>query len=392
MPAPQALDPQDLLHRLTDATPAMVTDLERLVRAESPSLDGDALSTCRTVLAEIGTRLLGTAPTILPNDPGNGRPGGLLWQLGPADTQPVLLLGHFDTVFPKGTLKHRPFLVEGTRATGPGVFDMKAGLIQGLYAVAQLRELTGQDPAVAFLATADEEIGSPAGGRVVTQWARQCRAALVLEGAADGGGLKHARKGWSFYDIRVKGIAAHAGLEPDKGCNALSDLAKIIVALESLAAQDDRITLTPTLASAGTTQNTVPDRAQVTVDVRVPDIQTQQEIDTALHRVVAETARLPFEITGGPNRPPLEQARAADLLVTARTCLDELGLPWPGSAAVGGISDGNLCAAAGTPTLDGLGAVGGGPHADHEWADVTHMPQRAALVALMMERLGAAAR
>ncbi|MEV6701402.1 M20/M25/M40 family metallo-hydrolase [Streptomyces sp. NPDC051453] len=388
MPAPQVLDPHDLLHRLTDASPAMVTDLERLVRAESPSVDGDALSACRAVLAEIGTRLLGAAPTVLPNDPGNGRPGGLLWQLGPADTQPVLLVGHFDTVFPKGTLKHRPFLVDGDRATGPGVFDMKAGLIQGLYAVACLRELTGEDPAVAFLVTADEEIGSPAGGRIVTEWARQSRAALVLEGAADGGGLKHARKGWSFYDIRVKGIAAHAGLEPDKGCNALSDLARIIVALESLAAQDDRVTVTPTLASAGTTQNTVPDRAHVTVDVRVPDVRTQQEIDTELHRVVTEAARLPFEITGGPNRPPLEEASATDLLATARTCLDELGLAWPGSAAVGGISDGNLCAAAGTPTLDGLGAVGGGPHADHEWADVPRMPERAALVALMVERLG----
>ncbi|MGW2841445.1 M20 family metallopeptidase [Streptomyces sp. NPDC001493] len=387
MPASQVLDPRDLLRRLTEDTDAMVTDLERLVRAESPSSDGDALRACRDVLAEIGTRLLGTAPTVLPHDPGNGRPGGLLWRLGPADVRPVLLVGHFDTVFPMGTLKRRPFLVDGTRATGPGVFDMKGGLIQGLYGLARLRELTGEYPAVAFLITADEEIGSPAGAEIVTEWARKSRAALVLEGAADGGGLKHARKGWSFYDIRVKGIAAHAGLEPHKGSNALTDLARIIVALESLAAYDDRVTVTPTVASAGTTQNTVPDRAHVTVDVRVPDVQAQKDIDAELHRIVADVARLPYEITGGPNRPPLEEASATGLLETARTALAELGLEWPGSAAVGGISDGNLCAAAGAPTLDGLGAVGGGPHADHEWTDVTRMPERAALLARMVTLL-----
>ncbi|MFE4683486.1 M20/M25/M40 family metallo-hydrolase [Streptomyces sp. NPDC056721] len=384
MPAPHALDPRDLLHRLTAETPSMIADLERLVAAESPSSDGDALRACRDVLAEIGTRLLGTAPSVLPDDPTDGRPGGLLWRLGPADARPVLLVGHFDTVWPLNTLQRRPFRVDGARATGPGVFDMKAGLIQGLYGVARLREMSGEDSPVAFLVTADEEIGSPAGGRVVTEWARKSRAALVLEGAADDGALKHARKGWSFYDIRVEGVAAHAGLEPGKGRNALTDLARIVVALESLAADDDRITVTPTMAHAGTTQNTVPDRAYVTVDVRVPDVVAQKEIDAELRRLVAATAQLPYEITGGPNRPPLEEASATDLLETARICADDLGLHWPGSAAVGGISDGNLCAAAGTPTLDGLGAVGGGPHAEHEWVDVSCMAERAALVGRML--------
>lgn len=386
MPAPHALVPRDLLHRLTADTPSMITDLERLVDAESPSSDGEALGACRDVLAEIGTRLLGAAPSVLPDDPANGRPGGLLWRLGPGDARPVLLVGHFDTVWPRKTLQRRPFRVDGTRATGPGVFDMKAGLIQGLYGIARLREMSGEDPAVAFLVTADEEIGSPAGGRVVTEWARKSRAALVLEGAADDGALKHARKGWSFYDIRVEGIAAHAGLEPGKGRNALTDLARIVVALESLAA-DDRITVTPTMARAGTSQNTVPDRAYVTVDVRIPDVVAQKEIDAELRRLVAETAQLPCEITGGPNRPPLEEASATELLKTARICVDDLGLDWPGSAAVGGISDGNLCAAAGTPTLDGLGAVGGGPHAEHEWVDVSRMAERAALVGRLVGSL-----
>ncbi len=387
MPAPHVPDPRDLLRRLTADTPSMLTDLERLVRAESPSADGEALHACRATLAAIGTRLLGSEPVVLADDADGGRPGGLVWRLGPADRRPVLLVGHFDTVWPRGTLERRPFQLDGSRATGPGVFDMKAGLVQGLYALARLREASTADRPVAFLVTADEEIGSPAGGHAVTEWALGARAALVLEGAADGGALKHARKGWSFYDIRVTGLAAHAGLEPGKGRNALTDLARIIVRLESLAADDDRITVTPTMAGAGTTQNTVPDRAHVTVDVRVPDIAAQQEIDTALRRLVADTARLPFEITGGPNRPPLEEAGSRHLLDAARMCADQLGMQWPGSAAVGGISDGNLCAAAGTPTLDGLGAVGGGAHAEHEWVDVTRMPERAALIAQLVAAL-----
>lgn len=366
----------------------MAEDLERLVRAESPSADGAALRECRDVLAGIGTRLLGMEPAALPDDADSGRPGGLVWRLGPSGRRPVLLVGHFDTVWPVGTLERRPFRVDGSRATGPGVFDMKAGLVQGLYALARLEaDPAGGEPSAVLLVTADEEVGSPAGGPAVTEWAREARAALVLEGAADGGALKHARKGWSFYDIRVTGRAAHAGLEPAKGRNALTDLARIVVRLESLADGDGRISVTPTVASAGTTQNTVPDSAHVTVDVRVPDVAAQREVDAALRRLVAETARLPYEITGGANRPPLEKSHSRELLEAARACAEELGTPWPGSSAVGGISDGNLCAAAGTPTLDGLGAVGGGPHAEHEWTDVTRMPERAALVARLVTRL-----
>ncbi|MFF1834668.1 M20/M25/M40 family metallo-hydrolase [Streptomyces sp. NPDC058231] len=389
MSASYVPDPRDLLRRLTAEGPSMIADLERLVSAESPSADFDALRACREVLADIGTRLLGGKPVRLPDDDATGRPGGLLWRTGPSDRPPVLLVGHFDTVWPLGTLERRPFLVSGSRATGPGVFDMKAGLIQGLYALARLREVCAEEPAAAFLVTADEEIGSPCGGALATEWARGARAALVLEGAADDGALKHARKGWSFYDIHVTGQAAHAGLEPGKGRNALIDLARIVVRLESLTTADGQVTVTPTMAGAGTTQNTVPDHAHVVVDVRAPDTEAQQEVDSSLRRLVAETAQLPFEITGGINRPPLEEASARGPLAVARDCADLLGLAWPGSAAVGGISDGNLCAAAGAPTLDGLGAVGGGAHAEHEWVDLARMPERAALVAALVAALPA---
>ncbi|HEV7626532.1 MAG TPA: M20/M25/M40 family metallo-hydrolase, partial [Streptomyces sp.] len=237
MPDPSVPDPQSFLEQLTARRPEMLEDLDRLVSAESPSSDPAALLACRSVLEEIGTRLLGERPTVLPGSDGSdgsdgsgtadgsgssdptGTPGGLLWRLGPADRTPVLLVGHLDTVWALGTLDRRPFAIQDSRATGPGVFDMKAGLVQGLHALSQLRADTGAFPAVAFLVTTDEEVGSPLGGPVVTEWARASRAALVLEGAADGGALKHARKGWSFYDISVKGRAAHAGLDPHEGRN-----------------------------------------------------------------------------------------------------------------------------------------------------------------------------
>jgi len=404
VPVPSVPDPKVYLERLTARGPAMLDDLDALVSAESPSSDPDALRACRSVLEETGTRLLGERPTVLPGSEssgtsgssvtsgGPGTPGGLLWRLGPADRPPVLLVGHLDTVWPLGTLRRRPFAVRDSRATGPGVFDMKAGLVQGLHALSELRAMTGAYPAVAFLVTTDEEVGSPLGGPVVTEWARASRTALVLEGAADGGALKHARKGWSFYDISVQGRAAHAGLDPLEGRNALVDLAGVVVELHRLASADGETTVTPTMAAAGTTRNTVPDHAHVMVDVRAPDSAAQEHLDGALRHLVAGTAQLPFEITGGVNRPPLEETHAREPLRLARTAFTRLGLPWPGSARVGGVSDGNLCAATGTPTLDGLGAVGGGAHAEHEWADVARIPERAALVGMMTAQLDAETR
>ncbi|GAA4891987.1 M20/M25/M40 family metallo-hydrolase [Actinomycetospora straminea] len=380
-------DTAGLRDRLEGRAGAMVADLERLVVAESPSSDPTALRACRDVLAEIGTARLGVDPTELDGGP-DGEPGGLLWRLGPAAAAPVLLVGHLDTVWPRGTLDRRPFTVADGRATGPGVFDMKAGLVQGLHALAALQEVGAGVP-VAFVVTADEEVGSAVGGPAVTAAAAEARAALVLEGSADGGALKHARRGWSFYEIEVAGRAAHAGLEPHAGHNALRDLARIVTRLDELA--DDTTTVTPTLAAAGTTRNTVPDAARVTVDVRCADLAAQERVDRGLRALVETEAGLGARVAGGVNRPPMEAAQAQDLLATARACCTRLDVAWPGSAAVGGVSDGNLCAAAGTPTLDGLGAVGGGPHAEHEWVDVTRMPERAALVAALVTDLAAVA-
>lgn len=379
------VDTTALHRRLADRADVMVEDLARLVGVESPSADPAALRRCRAVLADLGTRRLGAAPTPLHEGPDGV--GGLVWRLGPADEAPVLLVGHLDTVWPLGTLERRPFAVAGDRATGPGVFDMKAGLVQGLHALGALHE-AGAAPPVTFLVTADEEIGSAAGGPAVERAARAARAALVLEGSADGGRLKHARRGWSFYDIRVAGRAAHAGLEPDAGHNALRDLARIVTRLDELA--DRATTVTPTVAAAGTTRNTVPAEARVAVDVRCADRVAQDRVDGALRALVDAEAGLGATVDGGANRPPMEAAQAGALVAAARGCCARLGIDWPGSAAVGGVSDGNLSAAAGAPTLDGLGAVGGGPHAEHEWVDVTRMPERAALVAALVTDLTSA--
>ena len=379
------VDTTDLRRRLDARARTMTEDLGRLVAAESPSADPAALRHCREVLSVVGTERLGVAPTALP-DGEDGAPGGLLWRLGPDGEAPVLLVGHLDTVWPLGTLARRPFAVTDGRATGPGVFDMKAGLVQGLHALAGLQEI-GDVPAVALLVTADEEVGSPTGGPAVTAAAAGARAALVLEGSAEGGRLKHARRGWSFYEIVVAGRAAHAGLEPEAGHNALRDLARIVTRLDELA--DDASTVTPTVATAGTTRNTVPASARVTVDVRCAERAGQERLDRSLRALVAAEAGLGASVEGGINRPPMEAGQAEDLVEVARACGARLGLPWPGTAAVGGVSDGNLCAAAGTPTLDGLGAVGGGPHAEHEWVDLARMPERAALVAALVAGLGA---
>ncbi|MFL6134442.1 MAG: M20/M25/M40 family metallo-hydrolase [Nocardioidaceae bacterium] len=368
----------------TDAQQALMTDhLRALVDAESPSSDAGLLRRCREVLADLGSGLLGVAPQVLPDS--GGAVGGLLWRVGDPGRSPVLVVGHLDTVWPRGTITERPFTVSGGRATGPGVFDMKAGLVQGLHALAGLDDETP----VALLVTTDEETGSVASREIIMDLAGRARAALVLEGSADGGALKHARKGWSFYDVAFTGRAAHAGLEPHKGINALAALASVVTRLPELGNPDAGSTVTPTVATAGTSQNTVPDLARLTVDVRAWTADEQDAVDRHLRVLIAEHGGPDPRVNGGVNRPPLEPAQSRGLVSAAEDAFAALGLAFPGTAAVGGISDGNLCALAGAPTLDGLGAVGGAPHAVDEWVDLAAMPVRAAVLKRLVADLAA---
>lgn len=277
-----------LLDRLTARREEMVTLLDALVSSESPSADAGRLTVAADLLAERGTRLLGVAPQR--TEPADSPV--LRWDL-PAvacDASPVVLLGHLDTVWPAGTTARWPFSVEGDRATGPGAFDMKAGLVQGLFALAELLETDLPRPPIVVLITLDEEIGSAASRPVLEQAARGASAVLVLE-ASQVGALKVARKGVGNYRLSVTGRAAHAGLEPEKGVNALVAAAHLVLAVEALAATDLGTTVTPTLASAGTTQNTVPATASVSLDVRASSVAEQQRVDLAVHALRPTSGR-----------------------------------------------------------------------------------------------------
>ena len=354
----------------------LLDELEALVAVESPSDDDAATERAARLVDDLLLAHLGSRGTWL----AQGGRGHLLWSGG--GPVAVLLVGHVDTVWPTGTLARWPFRVEDGRASGPGAFDMKAGLVQGISALARLDDLTG----VAFLVTTDEEVGSPTSRALVEATARGARAALVLEPSA-AGALKSARKGTSMYELVVHGRAAHAGLEPEKGANAAVELATQLLRVLPLADVDLGTTVTPTVLSAGTTGNTVPALARLALDVRAGLPTEQERVDRALRELVPAVPGTRLELLGGPNRPPLDPSSSAGLLTRARRLAAELGLPPLADVAVGGGSDGNFTAGVGVPTLYGLGAVGDGAHAEGEHVVVDAMPQRAALVGRLVQEL-----
>ncbi|MEU6761862.1 M20/M25/M40 family metallo-hydrolase [Streptomyces sp. NPDC046853] len=356
----------------------MLDDIGRLVRTESPSSDLRAVARSAEEVAAVAAPHLGTASEVITVD---GRTH-LRWRLGSGPRR-VLLLGHHDTVWPLGSLAAHPFTVHDGVLRGPGCFDMKAGLVMAFHALAALGTVDG----VTVLATGDEELGSPSSRELIESEAADCSAALVLEASADGGALKTERKGVSLYEIRVEGRAAHAGLEPHRGVNAGIETAHQILAVAALSDTGAGTTVTPTLLSAGTTTNTVPAHGRFAVDVRVRDAAEQTRVDTALHRLrpVLDGARV--EVTGGPNRPPLPHTASDALYRRARRLADDLGIGPLTAAAVGGASDGNFTAGLGIPTLDGLGAVGGGAHAADEHVLVAELPRRTALLAALVGEL-----
>jgi glutamate carboxypeptidase len=309
-----------------------------------------------------------------------GRP---VWRWGPEQPR-VLMLGHLDTVWPIGSLARLPFLLEGDRMRGPGVFDMKAGVVQGWAALAML-EAT-EDLGVGMLLTTDEEIGSHASREVIRTSSERAEAVLVLEPSIDGA-LKTARKGTSWYAVDLSGRAAHAGLDPDRGVNALLAAAELASTVTGWADAEKGTTVTPTILRAGTTANTVPAEAHLMVDVRAWTTEEQVRIDRAFRAWSPEGAPAGVTIGGGVDRPAMEESASTDLFILAQGLATDLGLAPLHGRSVGGASDGNLTAANGIPTLDGLGAVGDGAHADHEWASIPAMAERAALLAALVRSL-----
>ena len=365
----------DLLAAAQARSGDLVDSIGALVRVESPSSDVDACRGCVDVASGLMGSWLGDPGRI--QDHG-GRPV-LRW--GP-DQPRVLLLGHLDTVWPIGTLTRIPWAVDGDRMRGPGVFDMKTGVMQAIGALALLG--LGPDDGAGILLTTDEEIGSGTSRDVIEDAARDADAVLVLEPSVEGE-LKTARKGTSWYVVEIIGRAAHAGLDPERGVNALVESSALVRDVGTWARADIGTTVTPTTARAGVTENTVPDRATVGIDVRAWSADEQQRIDDLMRGwLPTHPEARAAVIAGGINRPAMEQSAGQSLADLAEGCARDLGLPPLGSRAVGGASDGNFTAALGIPTLDGLGAVGDGAHADHEWASASAVPERTALVAALV--------
>lgn len=365
----------------TARTDEMVEQTASLVEIESPSGDVAALRACAHAIAGVSHAVLGTGPEFVEHD---GLPH-LRWEArGEAR---VLLLGHFDTVWPVGTLARMPCTERDGKLHGPGAFDMKAGIVLALHALAGLDDLDG----VAMLLTSDEEAGSASSRALVEESARGLRATLVLEPSGPGGALKIARKGVASYRVRLSGRAAHAGLEPEKGVNAVLEAAYEVLAAAALAAPVHGTSVTPTIVRGGTAINVVPAEAIVEIDVRASSVAELDRVAAALagRAPSTEATRAVATLSW---RPPMEPALSEGLLLVARRVAAELGLPPPEGIGVGGGSDGNFTAAVGTPTLDGLGAVGDGAHAQHEHVDVDQLAPRAALVAGIIDAVRGAAK
>jgi len=357
----------------------MTSLLEELVSCESPSSDPEATRRCQELFAETVLDRLGAKAERIEVD-------GITHHRWTWGAPKVLVLGHLDTVWPTGTLARWPFTVAGDKATGPGVFDMKAGVVQALCALTLLDDLEG----VSLLLTSDEEVGSLTSSQLVVDSAKGCAATLVCEPSADGM-LKTARKGIGIYGFDVGGRAAHAGLDPEKGANAALALAHAVLGTGALGDARAGTSVTPTVLAAGTTTNTVPAHARAALDVRVALTAEIARVEAGLHAVAAAAQdAVPgtrVVVTGGVNRPPLEASASAELFRLASGLAVELGMPPLQGVAVGGGSDGNFTAGAGVPTLDGLGAVGGGAHAEGEHVLLPTMADRAALLSALLTTL-----
>jgi glutamate carboxypeptidase len=358
--------------QLDDRLDLLLADLQRLVEIESPSLDVTALRSSAETLAALIEERTGRAATVV-----DGPVGPHVHWSGGGDPR-VLVLGHHDTVFPLGTLARRPFTVAEGRATGPGVFDMKAGIVQAIHAVAALDDASG----VELLFTADEEVGSDSSRALLEERALACGNVLVLEPSADGGAVKTGRKGTGTFEVVIAGRAAHAGLEPEKGVNALIEAAHQVLAISQFGESAQGTTVTPTVAHVGTADNVVPAEARIRVDVRVTNASEKARVESLLHGLTPVLADATVSVSGDIGRPPMPESASATLYPLA-----EAVMPGIGGVAVGGGSDGNFTAAIGVPTLDGLGAVGGGAHADHEHVLIDTMPGRVALVEGILRRL-----
>lgn len=371
-----------LRHWLGSHQARWVAALEELVRCESPSGDHQALKEC----AGIAERLFRDAvPEIESERAEHDGVSSLLLRWGSAESIGVLLLGHLDTVWDRGAFQPL-YTVKGGQAQGPGVFDMKGGVVVALAASAALREQADLSGRVSLLLTGDEEVGSAASKNLIESEARKCSAVLVLEPPVLGA-LKIARKGVAGYRLTVRGRAAHAGLDPEQGVNSVVGIAPLVAQVAALARPEVGTTVSPTRLRGGNRVNVIPAEATLEIDIRYATSAEAARVDLALRQLQTDLAGATLEVSGGTNRPPFEASSSARLFEIARGVASQLEWAELAGTSVGGGSDGNFTAALGVPTLDGLGIVGGNAHAAGEWAELETLPDRAALLAGCVARI-----
>ncbi|MCL5286515.1 MAG: M20 family metallopeptidase [Acidobacteria bacterium] len=367
--------------------PEFLRVLERLVRAESPSNNKAAVDRCGRLFATEWRRRGARLEFFKQKHRGDHLFVDTC--LGPARPQGrILLLGHMDTVYNIGTLEKMPWRVAGGRARGPGVFDMKTGLTIALFAVQILRELRiTPKKRVVCLWTTDEEIGSESSRKWIEREARRSDAVLVLEPASGlDGRVKTGRKGVGEAELVVTGRAAHAGLNPEAGINAVHELALQIEKIMRLNAPQRGTTVSVNVVEGGSRSNVIADRARALVDLRAKTMAEARAIEKRLHALKPILRGAKLEIRGGIGRPPMERKAAAALYRHAQVLADDMGIEL-GESFVGGGPPNNFTAALGVPTLDGLGGVGEGAHASHENILLRALPARVALIAGLLASL-----
>jgi len=380
-----------LLDYFASARGEVLSLTRTLCEVESPSGDGEGSRTVVELLAR-EARTIEPVHSVERTPAPEGYGEHLLIRafgsVGGGGARPVVLLGHTDTVHPRGTLAARPWRESEGKIYAPGVFDMKAACAAALEAVRACGRL-GLVPRrpVTLLLTCDEESGSYSGRRLVEEAARGAECVLVLEPPAPGGRAKTARKGTGIFTLAVEGRAAHAGLEPEKGVSAVLEIARQVERLHALADPSKGTTVSVGTLSGGTHANVVPAEARAEIDVRFSTAEEAGRVEQAIKNSGPFDTRARLSVGGGINRPPMERTKAvAELYEKARGVASLLGMEL-GEASVGGASDGNFAAAAGAAVLDGLGIDGDGAHAAHEHIVAERLPLRCSLLAALIASL-----
>jgi len=358
----------------------LVDDLVALAEQETPSDDPGLLAKGLAHVEAWVERRLGAAERrVLHEDERHG--ATVVLDYPASSTELIVALGHYDTVFDAGTLAEWPVRVEGDKVSGPGVFDMKGGLVQMVWAMGALDELGVPRPSMRLVINGDEEIGSLFSRPIIEDSVTGAAAVLVFEGSAAGGAVKTARKGVGLFDVVVTGLEAHAGLDPLAGASAVDEIAAVITTLRDATDLEAGTSINVGVLSGGRRRNVIAGAATAGIDVRVATLEEQQRVERLLASHHPRDPRVTIGVEGGWNRPVMTRtAEVAHLYTLARAVATGLGVDLQ-EASVGGASDGNFVAALGIPVLDGLGAVGQGAHARHEAISVEGMIERTALAA-----------